>query len=265
MSDLTYKAHLLRLSEAYTEYKPSKEMDYKNFEFPMMAPSGPAVELYGVKGLTRLSPRSQERENQERKKKWNSRFTSGFKGLHEIENMNGPKNSYSNSGSRGRGRGRSESPSLSSSIDWKGNRRASQSSSNIQSPSGRDRNSSDKNRMERSISPSKKKRPSTTKCDEDDVKGDSNGERTKRNLNNNGTTRSKRNACLDEEVTVEQLIMKGNYRFHSDGDKETYARFVDMLSSYDPYEMVKILEDAMRDAQEESLLDEYSGFHTGLT
>ena len=130
----------------------------------------------------------------------------------------------------------------------KGNRRASQSSSNIQFHL--DGMGLVVTRIVWSDRYSKKK---ASQNDKDDVKGDSNGERTKRNLNNNGTTRSKRNACLDEEVTVEQLIMKGNYRFHSDGDKETYARFVDMLSSYDPYEMVKILEDAMRDAQEESL------------
>ena len=51
-----------------------------------------------MKGLTRLSPRSQERDNQERKKNGIRDYI--VLGLHEIENMNGPV-SYSNSGSRG--------------------------------------------------------------------------------------------------------------------------------------------------------------------
>ena len=80
------------------------------------------------------------------------------------------------------------------------------------------------------------------------------------NGNNCSDKRIKRNVCLDLEVGKEELIMNGNYRFHSDKDKETYERFVEMLSAHDPYEMVKILEDAMRDAQERSLLDEYGGF-----
>jgi hypothetical protein len=75
-SDVTYKNHVLRLSEVYTEYVPPKEMDYKNFVFPMLAPPGPLQLLYGTNGLTRLSPRSLEKQMTQREKGWNGRFTA---------------------------------------------------------------------------------------------------------------------------------------------------------------------------------------------
>lgn len=268
LSDLTYKSHLLRLSEAYTEYKPPKEMDYKNFQFPIMPAPSPAAELYGVKGLTRLSPRSQERENRERQQGWNSRFAADFKGLHTIQNKSRLKDARGGKIEKPGERGRSESPSFGSSIELKA---GSTSQSSAKSPLASGKNGGQKDCRGESASPGKKKRTSSLKNDQsggnNKSSGSGNGSRSNRgysgkSVNNHlsGERTMKRNVCLDEEVGMEDLIMKGNYRFHSDEDKEIYGRFVDMLTAYDPYEMVKILEDAMKDAQDSSLLDEYGGF-----
>ena len=288
LSDLTYKSHLLRLSEAYTEYKPSKEMDYKNFSTPIIAPSGPAVQLYGVKGLTRLSPRSQERVNRERQQGWNSRFTAEFDGLHTIQRTPDPREILSSKKGKLGLRRRSESPSFDNSDDLKV---GSTPQSSQKSPPVRGKENKESNHLER-FRPSSSSRKTRSAIARDDSSGDKavssaderyngdNRDHTDKNANNSSSisrnnrerskeyayndiensSRAKRNVCWDKEVGVEELIMKGNYRFRSDEDKDTYGRFVDMLSAYDPYEMVKILEDAMRDAQDRTLLDEYGGF-----
>ena len=57
----------------------------------------------------------------------------------------------------------------------------------------------------------------------------------------------------------DELIVKGLYRLQGE-DQNVYQNFVRMLSTFDHHDMVKILHDAMNDAQNATLLDQFGGF-----
>ena len=51
-------------------------------------------------------------------------------------------------------------------------------------------------------------------------------------------------------------ILRGGYTLDAD-QQEKYDAFTDMLADFDLYMMVNILEDALKDAQKKTMLDEY--------
>ena len=65
--------------------------------------------------------------------------------------------------------------------------------------------------------------------------------------------------CEDDRMGEEQMIVKGLYRLEGE-NLVVYNKFVEMLSTYDSHDMVQILQDAMREAQGTTLLDQYGGF-----
>lgn len=66
----------------------------------------------------------------------------------------------------------------------------------------------------------------------------------------------------DRDATDEELISRGAYRL-SEGQEPVYWNFVEMLRTFDPHDMVLVLEDAFKDARAASMLDSYGGFGAG--
>lgn len=67
-----------------------------------------------------------------------------------------------------------------------------------------------------------------------------------------------RHRCLDNDVSQETLIYNGQYRLDNNQSK-VYADFVKMLATFDPHDIVKILEDCVLDSQDATLLASYGG------
>lgn len=62
----------------------------------------------------------------------------------------------------------------------------------------------------------------------------------------------------DEQATDEEVISRGTYRMSSE-QSAVYFSFVEMMSGFDPHDMMLILEDALKDSQASGMLDQYGG------
>jgi len=69
--------------------------------------------------------------------------------------------------------------------------------------------------------------------------------------------------CLDPNLTREQLVIMGLYRFETKDEYATYNKFVQMLTRFDSVDKLKIIQDAYSDSQQASNLSAFSG--TSLT
>lgn len=84
----------------------------------------------------------------------------------------------------------------------------------------------------------------------DEIKGSSSGSRS---------IEVKSHRCTDAKISEDGLIVEGMYRLNED-EGEIYSRFAEMLSNFDRYDMLNILNDVFRDAQTASQLSHFGGF-----
>jgi len=85
---------------------------------------------------------------------------------------------------------------------------------------------------------------------------------TSRNASHYDTIVSNRNLrfrTLDNDATMEDMISSGTYRMNKQ-QNQNYWQFVQMLTKFDPHDIMLILEDVYKDAQACTLLDAYGGF-----
>jgi len=62
----------------------------------------------------------------------------------------------------------------------------------------------------------------------------------------------------DPDLSEEELILRGLYRLNKN-EETVYNQFVEMLSNYDRYDMLNIINDVFRDAQNSTQLSKYGG------
>lgn len=61
-----------------------------------------------------------------------------------------------------------------------------------------------------------------------------------------------------EDISEQDLILNSKYRFRTH-QRQRYDDFVETLAEFDPHDMVKVVEDALNDACERTLLSAYGG------
>ena len=71
--------------------------------------------------------------------------------------------------------------------------------------------------------------------------------------------RRQRRQCTNPAISDEDLIMLGMYRFN-ERQSAVYQNFVEMLSEFDPHDVMNILEDVMHEVNASNGLTSYSGF-----